>query len=420
MHPKIKVDDYKKIKKFYDALNLDKYHFINSNDICTPMGCVEEIVDKIPLELWSRKNLSILDPSCGNGNFSAYIYQKLLNRRNEIKNILYFNDLNIIRLENVKKIFGNDFIITKKDFLEFDNEKKYDLIISNPPYAKILDNGKRAAKNHNLSRIFIFKALQMIKDNGYIVFIVPDNWMSFSDRNILPRLLSGYQFIWLNIHGAKKWFPQVGSSFTWFILKKEENTKDFTVENFYKKNDITITSLKKGVDFIPLYYSNLVKSILEKTIYRNNEKFKIKTSSYLHKYTKKNLFSITESDEFKYKIIHTQSQTIWSKIPHLYQNTYKVFISLTSNYTTFVDNCGMTQSIAFIECANKNDAVKMSKVLMHPLYIFLNNICRFGNFNNIRVLQKFPFSGDENVYSLFNISTEEKRLINEINSRFPV
>jgi hypothetical protein len=33
-----------------------------------------------------------------------------------------------------------------------------------------------------------------------------------------------------------------------------------------------------------------------------------------------------------------------------------VFISTTDKYGAFVDNCGMTQSIVFIMCANEEEA----------------------------------------------------------------
>ena len=39
----------------FDNLNGDLSHFNNSNDICTPMGCVKEMVDTIPKEFWHRK-----------------------------------------------------------------------------------------------------------------------------------------------------------------------------------------------------------------------------------------------------------------------------------------------------------------------------------------------------------------------------
>ena len=229
----------------FDNLNSDLSHFNNSNDICTPMGCVKEMVDTIPKEFWHRKNLKILDSCCGNGNFHAYIHTKCA------LNSLYFNEINEKRIINLKSYFGDTINFTNQDFLDFDSKEKYDLVVSNPPYAKFCGE-KRASKNHNLSRAFIRKAIEITKQGGYILFIAPDNWMSFSDRNILPQLMSQYQFIHLNIHGAKKWFPKVGSSFTWFLMQKSPNTKSFVIENYYKTKDVVTAKLDKGVNFIPL------------------------------------------------------------------------------------------------------------------------------------------------------------------------
>ena len=74
----------------------------------------------------------------------------------------------------------------------------------------------------------------------------------------------------------------------------------------------------------------------------------------------------------------------------------------------------MTQSIVFILCSNKDQSQKYKKILEHPLYVFLNNICRWGNFNNIRILQSFPipinefiqtYTGNiQDIYNYFKIT----------------
>jgi hypothetical protein len=87
----------------------------------------------------------------------------------------------------------------------------------------------------------------------------------------------------------------------------------------------------------------------------------------------------------------------------------------------FIDTCGMTQSIVFILCSSEDEAKLYSRVLEHPLYVFINNICRWGNFNNIRILQSFPIPPDvavggggggggdvrEKIYECFNITKDE-------------
>ncbi len=50
----------------------------------------------------------------------------------------------------------------------------------------------------------------------------------------------------------------------------------------------------------------------------------------------------------------------------------------------------MTQSIAFVRCKNYEEALKIKTELDNEIYLFLNNLTRYGNFNNIRVLQHLP------------------------------
>ena len=417
---------FNEIKNYYDfILNIDKSTYKSSNDETTPIDCICEMINKIPNELWRREDLSILDPCCGNGNFHIPIFNELLKFHDKttiLEKILEFNDINENRLENVKKIFCGDkynLQISNNDFITFDNNKKYDLIVANPPYAKILDNGKRASKNHNLIKDFIEKALSQLKPRGYLLFITPDNWMSYADRNLLIEIITSLQIIHLDIHTAKKYFKKIGSSFTWYIIENSPFYKNIDISGIWKKKEYISSVISKQRKYIPLLYNDIVQNILSKTIDNIDlQKFEIKTSSYLHKYTKAEFINDEKTDIYKYKLIHTPSQIVYSSIPHKFQEGYKIFISTTDKYNVFIDNCGMTQSIVFIICANEEEAKKYLKILQHPLYLFINNICRWGNFNNIRILQSFPiptieYSGNlQEIYDNFNITKEEIEFIN--------
>lgn len=395
---------YDELKNYYDnELNKDKSTFNSSNDEPTPIGCIEEMLEPIPEEFWKKRGLKILDPCCGNGNFHLVISNKLRAVKNAA--CLHFNDINIQRIHNVNTVF-KEVMVTTKDFLKENFDTDYDLIVGNPPYALMMEDGNRASKNHSVSSLFIKKSLECLKDGGYLVYIIPDNWMSLADRNIFCKLLTSYQFIKLSIHKAKKWFPKVGSSFTWFVLQKTHRVEPFTVEYIYKKIEYSSSVMSQERMYIPLFYSNLTQSIFAKTIDSPRAKYIVETSSDLHKYTKRNLINDTENDIFKYKLIHTPKQTVWSNRAHKYQDGWKVFISTTDKYSLFVDKCGMTQSIAFIRCEDEEHAKNICKQLECPIYRFLNNACRYGNFNNIRILQRFPVSFT-NPYTEFGITNEE-------------
>ena len=411
------MDSFDNLKKQFILLNEDKSTHRSTNDEPTPLECVSHMISHIPHDLW-KQNITILDPCCGNGNFFVPIYFELLKYHDEqtiLKKMFYFNDINEDRLNNVRKVFGNTTNITNIDFMKFQTHTKYDLIVANPPYAKLLEDGTRASKNHNLIKDFVEKALKLLKPNGYLLFITPDNWMSYADRNTLIKTITKLQIIHLDIHTAKRYFKKIGSSFTWYIVQNTPFYKNITVSGIWKKEEYTSSVISQQRNYIPLFYNETVHSILSKTIDTDLKKFDVKTSSNLHRYTKAKLISNIQTDTHVYRLIHTPKQTVYSSQPHIYQDEYKVFISTTDKYKVFVDNCGMTQSICFILCKNKEQAETYKTILEHPLYVFLNNICRWGNFNNIRILQSFPIPQNDNIYSSFGITNDEIYFIEKYN-----
>ena len=412
----VDTNSYAELKTYYDTvLNVDKSTYKSSNDEPTPIACIEDMLSKIPAELWERNDLSILDPCCGNGNFGLVLMNILIeqgyDKRDVLENILEFNDINTDRLNNVNRIFCADkyaLNVTNDDYLEKETTVMRDLIVANPPYAKLLLDGARASKNHNLIKDFLRKSLEQLKPNGYLVFITPDNWMSYADRNTLIQQLTELQIVHLDIHSAKKYFKKIGSSFTWYVIKKAPATEPITISGIWKNKAYTSTVRSQVRNYIPLYYTAVVQSILGKTLDKMQTKLNVETSSDLHHYTKKTLIRNTQSAEFNHRLIHTPKQTVYASRPHKYQAGFKVFISTTDKYNVYVDNCGMTQSIAFIRCKDMQEAKDFVGILQHPLYVFLNNICRWGNFNNIRILQSFPVpSNPKKIYESFGITKEE-------------
>jgi len=409
------------LRAYYTQVNGDSSLFQTSNDIPTSLECIEEMIRPIPSSVWKNPSLRILDPCCGCGNFFVVIYNILseFHSHEHILQMLFFNDTNQDRLNVVKNVFGKEVQLTCRNFLEFDNDNEpFDLIVANPPYASFLPNGKRASKNHNLIGRFLNKSLELLKENGFLLYITPDNWMSLSDRNTLISIMTSKQILYLNIHTAKKYFKKVGSSFTWYVVENRPFYKELVVEGVWKGKHYIDSVPSMIRDYIPLYFTSAIQSILSKTIDGDNIKFKVETSSDLHKYTKAKLIQTSRDDYHPYRLIHTPSQTVWASRPHKFQEGYKVFLGLTSYYNVFVDTCGMTQSIAFIRCSRQEEANNVKHVLQHPLYRCINNICRWGNFNNVRILQRFPYCNEyTKVYSSFAISEEEIRLIDTLDQR---
>lgn len=147
------------------------------------------------------ENISILEPSAGDGTFFKSILSKQnFTGRSEFK---LPNKINILAIEREKeelekvKRYATPLRTSKReveflncDYLDFqlNNTKKFDLIIGNPPYIKsnyltedqiksCLEIHKRSGlsdkKIKNIWTSFLIGAVQSVSDNGALAFVLP-------------------------------------------------------------------------------------------------------------------------------------------------------------------------------------------------------------------------------------------------------
>jgi len=141
------------------------------------------------------KNITdILEPSCGSGEFLQ-----------RFERFPRFNidaiEFNEIIYNSIKDKFKSNILNT--DFLEWNTTKKYDLIIGNPPFYVMK---KQSIKNNkyehyytgrpNIFVLFIGKALEMLKNNGILAFVLPKNFMNclYYD-NLRKHISTNYKII---------------------------------------------------------------------------------------------------------------------------------------------------------------------------------------------------------------------------------
>lgn len=260
------------IFSIYNALNMDTSHFNSRDDICTPMECVKTMIDYIPVDFWKQEHIKVLDACCGNGNFGAYCQFKT-----DLNNI-YFNDINDRRLQNCKTLL-NPSNIMKINILSLLDYGQWDLIMANPPYS---GGGN---KNQSLSNEIIRHCIALLKKDGYLCFVTPNNWMSYNSNNeTLKDLLSQGHFIVID-NDAKKYFPTVGSSFTIFVWQKNLDTSRTFVKNNYLLKDEQYVSIPNDIKFIPLYLSQDIINITKKVV--NNIRNQFDYRCDLHNFTQK-------------------------------------------------------------------------------------------------------------------------------------
>lgn len=372
-----------KTMEYFDKLNEDETHFNSNDDVCTPMSCVKKMIDYIPEELWNRESIRVLEPCAGNGNFGAYCKFKT-----DIDNI-WFNELNIKRLENCKKLLKPKNY-SHEDFFNLNGEwkKGFDLVMANPPYS---GGGN---KNQSLSNKFIEKSIDMLNEKGYLCYVTPNNWMTYNSNNTtLKKLLTEGSFLVID-NDVKKYFPGIGSSFTIIIWQKGVfNNKTYIVNSFLKKDIQENVSIPNNLKFIPLYISQTILNIIPKIITSKRNTFDYRCD--LHNFTQKALLSDEQDETFKYRTIHTMRKTRYATKKQDIYDKWIIIVPLSTYYIPVIEhNANTTQSVGYIPFETKRDAQSYLERIIRPEYKLIVHLTRYGNFNNIMVLRYMNFDKD--------------------------
>ncbi|EPB8193493.1 TPA: methyltransferase [Clostridium perfringens] len=188
--------NFKNIYKMYDKLteeffSTNKLEQIKSkSQYFTPAKEAERLIED--LEIKNKKNIKILDPSCGNGILVLKLLEKILKNYKPECIFIDLYDIEKILLKNVEtmiRVIENNGIkinvrYINRDFLESNYNSKYDYIVMNPPFKKI--NIKNVPEDMvdfvygqpNLYHLFIKRALDLLEVNGILCVLSPKNYLS--------------------------------------------------------------------------------------------------------------------------------------------------------------------------------------------------------------------------------------------------
>ena len=218
----------------------------------TPKSIRELLLSKLP----KKDNADILDPACGSGEF-------LLSCKKYFKNpILYGFDIDK-KLINISSKLVKNASIKNFDFLNIDiNKKKYDYIIGNPPYFELKLNEEIKKKYFdiikgrvNIFSLFIKTGLDLLKDGGYLAYVVPpsmNNGAYFS--KLREYIIKNSSLEYLHIIDGADNFHFASQKVMLIILKKTNSKK--SSKYIFKKNRITIFTEDKN--FLNKSYKNTV------------------------------------------------------------------------------------------------------------------------------------------------------------------
>lgn len=197
------------------------------------------------------KNARILEPACGEG-----IFLKLLEEKG------YRNALGYEIDETLKTVTKSKILF--ESFVSADIKERFDLIIGNPPYIrwKNLDGDLKEELNNNALWqkhfnslcdylcIFVLKSVELLKENGELIFITPEYWINTKHAQILRSYLTNNGYFTDIIHfNETPIFDKVTSSVLVFKFIKssdsEKQVPNIKVSKYLSTQRLTQETLLK-------------------------------------------------------------------------------------------------------------------------------------------------------------------------------
>ena len=244
----IKNLSYPELAKIVELSNAQRFQhaaYYTRQDICFTI--VKDLPDTSKFE-----KLSILEPSVGAGNFLPLLIEKYKTVKEvEIdvididKNAIEILKILIKKLSVPKNISINlinaDFLLRGETNL-FNQSKRYDIVIGNPPFGDISENknllndykkNKYNTETNNLFSFFIEKAIQLGDTVG---LIIPKSFLSAPEFNKTRELVSSFAIEKITDYGEKGFKGVKIETISLIINTRNKGTR--TLVESYVKNEI--------------------------------------------------------------------------------------------------------------------------------------------------------------------------------------
>jgi len=209
----------------------------------TPEWIVELMVSMIDIAQKPNHLLNILEPACGRLQFIRKYVENNSQNPSLRKIIGVEIDPKIVELIETEGRLSEVQVIND-DYLLWENDIKFDIIIGNPPYGipspnehysiRIDNETKSKYKDlhetwygkYNLYGAFIEKSIKMLNNGGQLLFIVPATFIMLDEFKLLRQFLSEKGQTKLLYMGNGVFKPEADVVTLILDFKNEERTKN--------------------------------------------------------------------------------------------------------------------------------------------------------------------------------------------------
>jgi len=248
----------------------------------THKNLVEYMIKKLNI----TQDSTILDPSCGAGAFLAQLQNITSNiygidiekeAANLCKKNIYTNINNNIIIKNTLKDFE-----LKNDFPKIYKDGGFDFVIGNPPFQNLKKDIDYDSKNKiyrvvskgvvNSATLMIAKSIELLKESGYLAFVLPKNILRVDTfANLRKFLLKNTTIV--SITDLGHFFKDVRGDQMIMIIKKELPNANHKIQIEILSKNSEFNSIKKyhvlqnkynEYDIFPVFYDKGLFKIYEK------------------------------------------------------------------------------------------------------------------------------------------------------------
>ena len=287
-----------------------------------------EMLDKLPEDLWADSSKAFIDPACGTGILLSECARRLLRNGHRPENVigrifgLALSELFAAQARlNLKRVFKDEadydltdkqlrVIIIHRDALacERGQNMKFDVVVMNPPYNKPVhkDGRKGGYGGRSLWDKFLEMAIDdLVKDHGHLVSVNPSAWRKpESDRSktLFRKLCHENHMQYLEIHSKADGNKAFGAStrFDFFCIQKIQNDA-LTVIQDEKGGKHSVDLNRRG--WLPNFEFELFDKLMAS---EGEETCEVIFSRSAYGSDKKNI-STEQSNLFPYSVVHSMT-----------------------------------------------------------------------------------------------------------------
>ena len=455
--------------QYIDDLPVIEYNKKNRGEVFTKISIVKEHLAALPNSLWKKKNMRWLDIASGVGNYTVFCYFKLMNTLNNviksnskrskhiIEKMLFMVEIDKGNAHKCRELFRkidpkaspNIFIM---DFLTFHTNKKFNVIIGNPPYTtpNAIDNTKLSTRS--LYPYFISHSLSFLKKRGYLSLIHPVSWRRYSRESRFS--FENYNILYIYTNNNFKGFGDCAPYINYYVVQNKNTINHLTkYTTIYKDKTYTGSVSLRNLPFLPLLISKESISIIRKLLTnsnsiitnnnRDNDEKQILSSTNIPidiklismNSTSKKSINKEKTTIYPHKNIHNYSKKTqqysyrYSKKKHISHNLQKIIMIYRGGHEYFYPfynkgNIGITDNAIFMKVDNKTKNTIL-QFLKSDLVIFILKTCNYNYGKNMKTEYKIlnmiqiPYKIDltnnpASTYKHFDINKKEQVFIENI------